>query len=104
MSPSTKNAKKNVKKNVRLTETPKQDTEASENTKTFDTDTKTVAATPADTQTSHMGVTGRIARSWRQTQLLTKILIAFAVIGIVFLLFFAGAKRRFRKLLKLQGE
>ena len=104
VSPSTKNAKKNVKKNVRLTETPKQDTEASENTKTFDTDTKTVAATPADTQTSHMGVTGRIARSWRQTQLLTKILIAFAVIGIVFLLFFAGAKRRFRKLLKLQGE
>ena len=84
-------------------ETSVAGTENVTDTKTV-TGTKTVAAAPTGTQTSHVGIAGKIVRSWRQTRLLTKILLVFAVIGILFLLFFAGAKRRFRKLLKLQGK
>ena len=43
------------------------------------------------------GTAGRIAHTWKHMRLLTKTLLAFALAGILYLGFFAGARRHYKK-------
>ncbi len=78
-----------------------RETTASDSSETKEaTDAKSEAASfsgSTEEEFSFTTLARKAARSWRQTSILTKLLLLFAVAGLGFLLFWAGARRHFRK-------
>ena len=46
---------------------------------------------------SAIGTVGKISHTWKHMRLLTRTLLVFALAGILYLGFFAGARRHYKK-------
>lgn len=80
---------KTTKTGKTVSDTAKADTKQSNST---------AKSSSTDQQTSGVkGAAGKISHTWKHMRLLTKTLLAFALAGILYLGFFAGARRHYKK-------